>query len=141
MYLLNFRFKMAFVTIVMLYLMRLCPCLRAIEAVGVIEEFKEVTGGGGEGTAGEGLPYGGSYLVEDTCQFSLCGPLYRQEFGVGKRPLLGSCSGDCHLLAINTNTNRFTKEFLWQQCARMCAIKYNTTQYRWVGSNISNCNI
>jgi len=55
--------------------------------------------------------------------------LYRQEFGVGQRPLPGSCSGDCHLLAINTNTNRFTREFLWSHCATMCSTKYNTTQF------------
>ena len=127
---LHFRFKMAPKTFLMIYLVRLCPSIGAIEAAGVIDEFQEVTGGGGGEIESEGLPYGGSYLVEDTCQFSLCGPLYREEFGVGKRPRLGSCSGDCHLLAINTNTNRFTKEFLWQQCARMCAVKYNTTQYR-----------
>ena len=81
---------------------------------------------------GGAAPYGGSYQIEDTCQFSLCGPLYRQEFGVGRRPLAGSCSGDCHLLAINTNTNRFTKEFLWSHCATMCSTKYNTTEYRSV---------
>ena len=83
-----------------------------------------------EEDAGGAAPYGGSYQIEDTCQFSLCGPLYRQEFGVGRRPLAGSCSGDCHLLAINTNTNRFTKEFLWSHCATMCSTKYNTTEFR-----------
>ena len=85
---------------------------------------------GGEEGEGAAAPYGGSYQIEDTCQFSLCGPLYRQEFGVGRRPLAGSCSGDCHLLAINTNTNRFTREFLWSHCATMCSAKYNTTQFR-----------
>ena len=85
--------------------------------------------GGVEEGGGAAVPYGGSYQIEDTCQFSLCGPLYRQEFGVGQRPLAGSCSGDCHLLAINTNTNRFTREFLWSHCATMCSAKYNTTQF------------
>lgn len=88
-----------------------------------------VAGAEHEEDAGGAAPYGGSYQIEDTCQFSLCGPLYRQEFGVGRRPLAGSCSGDCHLLAINTNTNRFTKEFLWSHCATMCSTKYNTTEF------------
>ena len=63
---------------------------------------------------------------------------------------VGSCSGDCHLLATNMNTNKvsckllnssgnpklklrfqFHREFLWSQCARMCNAKFPPSHYRW----------
>ena len=63
---------------------------------------------------------------------------------------VGSCSGDCHLLATNMNTNKvscqllssagnpklklrfqFHREFLWSQCARMCNAKFPPAHYRW----------
>ena len=113
----------------MMSLARLSEVLAVAIVVGVAGAEPDL---GAEKDDGGAAPYGGSYQIEDTCQFSLCGPLYRQEFGVGRRPLAGSCSGDCHLLAINTNTNRFTKEFLWSHCATMCSTKYNTTEYRSV---------
>ena len=62
---------------------------------------------------------------------------------------VGSCSGDCHLLATNMNTNKvrcqllsssgnpklklrfqFHREFLWSQCARMCNAKFPPAHYR-----------
>ena len=113
----------------MMNIARLSVVLAVAIVVGVAGAEPDL---GAEEDDGGAAPYGGSYQIEDTCQFSLCGPLYRQEFGVGRRPLAGSCSGDCHLLAINTNTNRFTKEFLWSHCAIMCSTKYNTTEYRSV---------
>jgi len=76
-------------------------------------------------------PYLGSYQVEDSCQFQLCGPEYSHEFtGAEARPRVGSCSGDCHLLATNMNTNKFHREFLWSQCARMCNAKFPPAHYR-----------
>merc|ERR1719233_2170826 len=74
--------------------------------------------------------YLSSYQVEDSCQFSLCGPEYTSEFMTGQVPRVGSCSGDCNLLAINLNTDKFTKQFLWSHCATMCQQKYSFTKYR-----------
>ena len=71
-----------------------------------------------------------SYQVEDSCQFNLCGPEYSGEFMAGQAPRVGSCSGDCHLLAINLNSNKFHKEFLWSNCASMCADKYPVTNHK-----------
>ena len=65
----------------------------------------------------------GNFLIEDSCQFQLCGSSYSMEWG-GEPPLAGSCSGDCSLLAITLNSNRFHKEFLWSSCARMCGNKF-----------------
>jgi hypothetical protein len=73
-------------------------------------------------------PFLGNFLIEDTCQFQLCGPAYGGEWGVGGPPLAGSCSGDCSLLAITLNANKFHKEFLWSSCARMCGAKYPADQ-------------
>ena len=74
--------------------------------------------------------YLGSYQVEDSCQFSLCGPDYSSEFLAGKAPMVGSCSGDCNLLAINLNTDKFTRQFLWGSCADMCQQKYPFSMYK-----------
>ena len=71
-----------------------------------------------------------SYQVEDSCQFNLCGPEYSAEFMVGQAPRVGSCSGDCHLLAINLNSNKFHKEFLWSNCASMCEDKYSVSKHK-----------
>ena len=73
-------------------------------------------------------PFLGNFLVEDTCQFQLCGPAYGGEWGGGGPPVAGSCSGDCSLLAITLNANKFHKEFLWSSCARMCGAKYPPDQ-------------
>ena len=74
--------------------------------------------------------YLGSYQVEDSCQFSLCGPVHSSEFMAGKAPMVGSCSGDCNLLAINLNTDKFSRQFLWGSCADMCQQKYPFSQYK-----------
>ena len=74
--------------------------------------------------------YLGSYQVEDSCQFSLCGPEYSSEFMAGKTPMVGSCSGYCNLLAMNLNEDKFTKQFLWSNCANMCQQKYSFSQYK-----------
>ena len=68
-------------------------------------------------------PFLGNFLIEDTCQFELCGSSYISEWG-GDTPTAGSCSGDCSLLAITLNSNKFHKEFLWSSCARMCGTKF-----------------
>jgi len=73
--------------------------------------------------------YLGSYQVEDSCQFMLCGSDYSAEFMGGQAPRVGSCSGDCHLLAINLNSNKFHKDFLWANCAGMCAEKYPSSEH------------
>ena len=70
----------------------------------------------------------GNFLIEDSCQFQLCGPAYGKEWG-GEPPLAGSCSGDCSLLAITLNNNKFHKEFLWSSCARMCGTKYPADRF------------
>ena len=77
-------------------------------------------------------PYLGSYQVEDSCQFVVCGQDFSQEFGVGIRPSQGSCSGECDQLAVSLVTNRFSREFLWSSCARMCADKYTIQLFRSV---------
>lgn len=71
-------------------------------------------------------PFLGNFQVEDTCQFQLCGPAYSGEWG--GPPVAGSCSGDCSLLAITLNANKFHKEFLWSSCARMCGAKFPADQ-------------
>jgi hypothetical protein len=73
-------------------------------------------------------PFLGNFLIEDTCQFHLCGPAYGGEWGTGGPPKAGSCSGDCSLLAITLNGNKFHKEFLWSSCGRMCGAKYPADQ-------------
>ena len=84
-------------------------------------------------------PYLGSYQVEDSCQFLVCGQDFSQEFGVGVRPSQGSCSGDCDQLAASLVTNRFSREFLWSSCARMCQDKYTLHLFRSVSSMILLC--
>ena len=70
-------------------------------------------------------PFLGNFLIEDKCQFDLCGPAYTGEWGApGQDPVAGSCSGDCSLLAITLNQNKFHKEFLWSACAGMCGRKF-----------------
>ena len=70
-------------------------------------------------------PFLGNFLIEDKCQFELCGPSYTGEWGApGQDPVAGSCSGDCSLLAITLNQNKFHKEFLWSACAGMCGKKF-----------------
>ena len=73
-----------------------------------------------------------SVQVEDSCQFSVCGPEYSSEFGVGRSPSVGSCSGECDHLAETLITNRFSREFLWSSCAKMCADKYSLALFRSV---------
>ena len=70
--------------------------------------------------------------MEDSCQFSVCGPEYSSEFGVGRSPSVGSCSGECDHLAETLITNRFSREFLWSSCAKMCADKYSLALFRSV---------
>ena len=53
--------------------------------------------------------YLGSITIQDSCQFSLCGPQYTEEFLEGSRPKVGSCSGNCNLLAVNLVSNKFTR--------------------------------
>jgi len=77
-----------------------------------------------------GGPYLDSFTVQDSCQFNLCGPEYSQEFLLGSVPKVGSCSGDCNLLAINLVSNRFIKDWLWSNCASMCNSKYDFQSYR-----------
>merc|ERR1719397_901617 len=84
---------------------------------------------GAEATLLDQPAYLDSYSVQDSCQFSLCGPEYGQEF-LGGAPLVGSCSGDCHLLASNLNTDRFTREWLWSSCADMCSQKFDFVTHR-----------
>lgn len=44
-------------------------------------------------------PFLGSYNIEDSCMYKLCGPDHTAEFGGGRQPQPGSCSGDCDSLA------------------------------------------
>ena len=57
----------------------------------------------------EEAAYLGSITIQDSCQFSLCGPQFTQEFLEGSRPKVGSCSGNCNLLAVNLVSNKFTR--------------------------------
>lgn len=57
----------------------------------------------------ETAAYLGSITIQDSCQFSLCGPQFTQEFLEGSRPKVGSCSGNCNLLAVNLVSNKFTR--------------------------------
>ena len=75
-------------------------------------------------------PYLGSYQVEDSCQFVVCGQDFSQEFGLGLRPSQGSCSGECDQLATSLVTNRFSREFLWSSCTNMCNDKYSQALFR-----------
>ena len=68
--------------------------------------------------------------MEDSCQFQLCCQEYSSEFGVGLSPAQGSCSGDCHGLAVSLVTNKFTKDFLWAKCSAMCLDKYSFSLFR-----------
>ena len=76
-------------------------------------------------------PFLGNFLIEDKCQFDLCGPAYTSEWGgaPGQEPVAGSCSGDCSLLAITLNQNKFHKEFLWSACANMCGKKFPADKF------------
>ena len=85
-----------------------------------------------------GPPYLGSYQVEDSCQFVVCGQDFSQEFGPGLRPSEGSCSGECDQLASSLVTNRFSREFLWASCSRMCADKYTFQLFRSGQSLVSH---
>ena len=70
-------------------------------------------------------PFQGNFLIEDKCQFTLCGERYMAEWPrPGTVPVAGSCASDCSLLAITLNQNKFHKEFLWSSCADMCGDKY-----------------
>ena len=55
------------------------------------------------------VAYLGSITIQDSCQFSLCGPQFTEEFLEGSRPKVGSCSGNCNLLAVNLVSNKFTR--------------------------------
>jgi len=79
----------------------------------------------------DSLPFLGNFLIEDKCQFDLCGPAYTSEWGgaPGQEPVAGSCSGDCSLLAITLNQNKFHKEFLWSACANMCGKKFPADKF------------
>jgi len=71
------------------------------------------------------------YLITTQVWGLMCNS-YSKEFTSSghNSPQVGSCSGDCHLLATNLNSNKFHKEFLWSNCARMCSDKYNFNQYK-----------
>merc|ERR1712157_280380 len=73
-----------------------------------------ITVKGGETVVLDQPPYLSNYLIEDDCQ----------------QPKVGSCSGDCHLLAVNLVNNKFHKEYLWSNCARMCSNKYTFDTFR-----------
>jgi len=75
-------------------------------------------------------PYLDSFTIQDSCQFSLCGPEFTREFLQGAVPKVGSCSGDCNLLAINLVSNKFIRDWLWSNCASMCQDKYDFQSYR-----------
>merc|ERR1712130_919384 len=75
-------------------------------------------------------PYLDSFTIQDSCQFNLCGPEYSQEFLQGSVPKVGSCSGDCNLLAINLVSNKFIRDWLWSNCASMCHSKFDFQKYR-----------
>ena len=77
-------------------------------------------------------PYLGSYDVEDSCQYQLCGPKYAAEFAGGQsgQPKVGSCSGDCDALARKLVNSKFKKELMWGMCTRMCREKYPNQEYR-----------
>ena len=74
-------------------------------------------------------PYLGSYDVEDSCQYQLCGPKYAAEFA-GSSPKVGSCSGDCDALARKLVNSKFKRELMWGMCTRMCREKYPNQEYR-----------
>jgi len=83
-----------------------------------------------------------SFNIQDSCQFSLCGPEYSQEFLQGSVPKVGSCSGDCNLLAINLVSNKFIRDWLWSNCASMCHSKFDFQSYRHYKSRfqcMENC--
>ena len=65
----------------------------------------------------------GSYSVEDDCQYKLCGSGHYLEFGSG-RPEPESCAGECDALSRRLLTSKFKREFMWGECADMCADKY-----------------
>ena len=73
-------------------------------------------------------PYLGSYDVQDTCQYNLCGPDFNGEFAGGK-PVVGSCSGDCDALVHKMVNSKFKKEFMWRKCTDMCGEKYPIKEY------------
>ena len=75
-------------------------------------------------------PYLGSYNVQDSCQFKLCGTDHLGEFGYEKSPTPGSCSGDCDALVHRLVNSKFKKEFMWSKCTAMCAEKYPTSEYK-----------
>ena len=76
-------------------------------------------------------PYLGSYDVEDSCQYQLCGPKYAAEFAGGQNgPKVTSCSGDCDALARKLVNSKFKKELMWGMCTRMCREKYPNQEYR-----------
>ena len=79
----------------------------------------------------DGEPYLGSYDVEDSCQYQLCGPKYTAEFaGADHSPKAGSCSGDCDALARKLVNSKFKKELMWGMCTRMCREKYPNQEYK-----------
>ncbi|TRY78423.1 hypothetical protein TCAL_16668 [Tigriopus californicus] len=76
-----------------------------------------------------GEPYLGNYIIEDSCQYKICGTEYLDEFG-GKQPAMSSCSGECDALSHKLVNSKFKKEFLWSKCSIMCAEKYPVKEYK-----------
>ena len=105
--------------------------LKVLLSVHYVEAIAQV---GQDSNIGQVVePYVGSYQVEDSCQFQLCGQEFTEEFGVGVSPSHGSCYGDCHDLAASLINNKFTKDFLWSKCSTMCSDKYNFSTFRFEG--------
>jgi len=109
--------------------------LKVLLSVHYVEAMAQV---GQDSNVGQFVePYVGSYQVEDSCQFQLCGQEFTEEFGVGVSPSHGSCSGDCHDLAASLINNKFTKDFLWSKCSTMCSDKYNFSTFSDYKSRLS----
>ena len=112
--------------------------LKVLLSVHYVEAITQV---GQDANVGQFVePYVGSYQVEDSCQFQLCGQEFTEEFGVGVSPSHGSCSGDCHDLAASLINNKFTKDFLWSKCSTMCSDKYNFSTFRFEEIRIMGLN-
>lgn len=86
-----------------------------------------------------GEPYLGNYIIEDSCQYKICGTEYLDEFG-GQQPSMSSCSGECDALAHKLVNSKFKKEFLWSKCSNMCAEKYPVKEYKTYNERISCMN-
>jgi len=77
-----------------------------------------------------GKPYLGSYAIEESCQYELCGSRFAAEFAPGSVPARQSCSGDCDSLASRLISSKYEKETLWVKCSDMCADKGQDSAFR-----------